>query len=79
MMLEPDMKMIKKLAMLEDYNTLLWIYKKYGCLMLWGEYRQEDLKENLKYKMDWIVKAYRYKKFIEIENKAELEFLNNDR
>ena len=42
--------------------------------MLWGEYRQEDLKENLKYKMDWIVKAYRYKKFIEIENKAELEF-----
>ena len=43
--------------------------------MLWGEYRQADfLKENLKYKMDWIVKAYRYKKFIEIENKAELEF-----
>ena len=42
--------------------------------MLWGEYRQEDLKENLKYKIDWIVKAYRYKKFIEIENKAELEF-----
>ena len=42
--------------------------------MLWGEYRQEDLKENLKYRMDWIVKAYRYKKFIEIENKAELEF-----
>ena len=43
--------------------------------MSWGEYRQADfLKENLKYKMDWIVKAYRYKKFIEIENKAELEF-----
>ena len=43
--------------------------------MLWGEYRQADfLKENLKYKMDRIVKAYRYKKFIEIENKAELEF-----
>ena len=43
--------------------------------MLWDEYRQTDfLKENLKYKMDWIVKAYRYKKFIEIENKAELEF-----
>ena len=43
--------------------------------MLWNEYRQTDfLKENLKYKMDWIVKAYRYKKFIEIENKAELEF-----
>ena len=43
--------------------------------MAWGEYRQADfLKENLKYKMDWIVKAYRYKKFIEIENKAELEF-----
>ena len=35
--------------------------------MLWGEYRQADLlKENLKYKMDWIVKAYRNKKFIEI-------------
>ena len=43
--------------------------------MLWGEYRQADfLKENLKHIMDWIVKAYRYKKFIEIENKAELEF-----
>ena len=43
--------------------------------MSWGEYTQAYfLKENLKYKMDWIVKAYRYKKFIEIENKAELEF-----
>ena len=32
--------------------------------MLWGEYRQADfLKENLKYKMDWILKAYRYKKY----------------
>ena len=36
--------------------------------MSWGEYRQADfLKENLKYKMDWIVKAHRYKKLIEIE------------
>ena len=43
--------------------------------MLWGEYRQADfLKENLKYKMDWILKAYRYKKYLEVENKAEIEF-----
>ena len=43
--------------------------------MLWGEYRQTDfLKENLKYKMEWIVKAYRYKKYLEVEDKAEIEF-----
>ena len=43
--------------------------------MLWGEYRQADfLKENLKYKMDWILKAYRYKKYLEVEDKAEKEF-----
>ena len=43
--------------------------------MLWNEYRQTDfLKENLKYKMDWILKAYRYKKYLEVENKAEKEF-----
>ena len=33
--------------------------------MLWGEYRQADfLKENLRYKMNWILKAYRYKKYL---------------
>ena len=43
--------------------------------MSWGEYRQTDfLKENLKYKMNWILKAYRYKKYLEVQNKAEIEF-----
>lgn len=43
--------------------------------MLWGEYRQKDfLKENLKYKMEWIEKAYRYNKYLEVEEKAEIEF-----
>ena len=42
---------------------------------MWGEYRYIDiLRENLRYKQDWIRRAYWYKRYIEVENKAEVEF-----
>jgi len=43
--------------------------------MLWGEYRYIDiLRENLRYKQNWIRRAYWYKRYIEVENKAKVEF-----
>jgi len=42
---------------------------------MWGEYRYIDiLRENLRYKQDWIKRACCYKRYIEVENKAEVEF-----
>jgi len=43
--------------------------------MLWGEYRYIDiLRENLRYKQNWIRRAYWYKRYIKVENKAKVEF-----
>ena len=43
--------------------------------MLWGEYRHIDiLKENLKYKQEWLRRAYWYMRYSQVENRAEAEF-----
>ena len=42
---------------------------------MWGENRYIDiLRENLRYKQDWIRRFYWYKKYVEVENKAEVDF-----
>ena len=46
--------------------------------MAWGEYRYiEALKENLKFKQEWLYRARLYMDYVKIQKDAEINFFKN--